>query len=628
MVPLLPLLSLLACSRAEPEPGPLGIPMVEDGVIYAGIARVDVTPELGETFTDSNGNANFDGCYDDPTGVSCNGEPWDDADGDGVFEPVWIAGFGPERPAQSVHDPITVTALVIAVDGQYLAMVAGDFVGVHSPRIDAARARLAETGFDGDRFVFSSSHNHQGPDTFGIWGNPFNLANPVSGLNPDYMDRIEEAMVTSVTEAAGAMVPVTLRIGETWMRDESPYFNGEKFGGHNPVAKVHGLINDGRDPVVVSDRLLVLQGNTPEGSTVFTLTNWSGHPETWDSNNTAISADYVGKARSELEAHYGGMGIHFPEALGGMQSALGAGMPRADETTGAMIMDLCDATEISDAVEGCEGASEGDPRTYADGTPRPEWAEQDTWDFVQSHGWHIANAAIGALEAGEDITEAPITHHSETYYIPLENGLYQLILPLGLTELGEDDTTGDPAKCPDVALSGSTGCIPVRTSRITLGPLGILTVPGELLPEVGRGLPDDPVFLAESEDLTKRGTPESTYFLQHRRECDDKAWEGECQDNAKVGDCDCLRMHAVPFRLSDDPDTVPLYDLLDTKYKTAFGMSDHYLSYIVPTPDFHLDVSYLDEVGDHYEDSVSPTSVLGQRTLEAQARLAERAAAE
>ena len=38
----------------------------EDGQLYAGVARVDITPENFETYSDLNGNHSFDGCITDP----------------------------------------------------------------------------------------------------------------------------------------------------------------------------------------------------------------------------------------------------------------------------------------------------------------------------------------------------------------------------------------------------------------------------------------------------------------------------------------------------------------------------------------------------------------------------------
>ena len=82
--------------------GALGLPMGPPGVTWVGVAEMDITPEIIETYTDENGNHHYD-----------LGEPFDDADGDGVFEPVWIAGFDPRRAAIGVHDPLSLSLLIL-----------------------------------------------------------------------------------------------------------------------------------------------------------------------------------------------------------------------------------------------------------------------------------------------------------------------------------------------------------------------------------------------------------------------------------------------------------------------------------------------------------------------------------
>ena len=50
-------------------------------------------------------------------------------------------------------------------------------------------------------------------------------------------------------------------------------------------------------------------------------------------------------------------------------------------------------------------------------------------------------------------------------------------------------------------------------------------------------------------------------------------------------------------------------------------MTDDYLSYIIPEPDFNTEVSLLTDDGDHYEDTVSPARGPATRIQEAQLEL-------
>jgi hypothetical protein len=625
-------LALLACKDDNKVPvdsgvtgPPLGMRLDRDGVTYAGAAAIDMTPEFFETYTDLNGDFTFSGCMDDPEGAVC-GEPFDDVNGNGWFDAVWIGGYGPLRPALGVRDPIEIRAIVMSHEGEYIAWVGMDFVGLGSPRIHAARDRLTAEGFDPDRLLASSSHNHQGPDTMGLWGNPYNFADPMSGRNPEYQEAISDAIEKVVRDAAAAMEPIDLKVGRVDMRDRDPYFNGSRFGGKNPVSIVHGMIYDGRDPVLVSDQLLVLQGNRPsDASTVFTLTNWSGHPEVRGSDNGDLSADWVGSMRRILDAHYGGLTVHLPESLGGMQSALHAELPLVTDD-GTHVYETCSAESVVDEADsGCFGRTEGDTRLDEDGDQVPVFAEQDSWDFVESHGWHIAEAAIAALDAGETITPVPLRVEAESFYVPIENVAYKLLGPHDMFDLNLDDATYDTDLCAQASEVDEVGCIETRTFRAQVGPVGFVGVPGELLPELAWGFPeDDPKWVTEAVDTTSRGLEESRYFVQHPRACDDIDYEACRLTDREIDGCDCKDMHAVPYRISYDPAVPPMLDMLDTEYRAVLGMTDNYLSYIVPEPDFNRDVSLLGSDGDHYEDTVSPSSHFGTELQSAQGRISER----
>jgi len=615
------LLLLLAVLCGCSPPGPFGVVLRNDGVTYAGAAAIDITPAIIETFTDINGNADFDGCLDDPTAArdGCD-EPFDDVDGDGWFDAVFIGGFGPMRPANDVHDPVWARAVVLSQDGEYLAFVGLDLVGLGSPRIHAARDRLADEGWDPDRLVVASTHNHQGPDTMGLWGNPTDFDNPISGRTEAYQERVTAAVAEAVRQAAGAMEAVELNVGTVDLRDRSVWFNGATFGGKNPTARMHGLIQDGRDPVLVSDQLLVVQG-AGEAGTVFTWTNWSGHPEVRGSSNNSISSDWVGIMRDVLEDRFGGVALHMPESLGGMQSALGGDLPAVGDDGSWRFAD-CDEAAVMDAADvDCFGLLPGDARVDGDGDPVPVWAERNSWEFVTAHGWHLADAAVAALEGGEPLSLSPLTIDWESLYVPVDNIAYQILGPLDVFDLGLQDGVFDPELCPR-AEESKLGCIETRTAQVQLGDLGFVAVPGELLPELAWGFPDDPAWAAEAEGTT-RGAG-STWFPQHPAACDGVDFD-DCRDRITVGDCDCLAMHATPYVLSEIPTVGPLLEALPTRHRAVLGMADNYLSYIIPRPDVHRSVSLLsDRDGDHYEDTVTPSWDFAREIQAAQIRITSR----
>jgi hypothetical protein len=623
------LLLLAACNGAAPSPvepdvqsNPYGMPTAVDGITYAGVAVIDLTPEIGETFTDVDGNAHFGGCLDDPAGNTedCP-EPFDDVDGDGVFEPVWIGGYDYLRPANGVRegDGISARAIVLVRDGAYVAFAVADLIGLAQNRLDVAAAMLEADGFDPWRFMGSTTHNHQGPDSLGLWGDPFA---GVPGFDEAYQDRVAMALYEAVKQAASNVEPVELTIGAEHMRDRSPWFNGSVFGGKNPTAKMHGMVNDIRDPVIVSDQVLAIQAKRADDSVLFTFTNWSGHPEVRGDENNLLSSDWVGVTRDILEDRYGGVAVHMPESLGGMQSALGGELPLV-ALDGTHAWEVCTVEAVADAADdGCFGKAAGDDRTDADGDTIPIWATRHTWEYTISHGWHIAEAAMDALDGGEALQTSPIRIDYEDSWVAVHNVAYNLLGPQGLFDVALEDAVTDAERCPE-ASADVLGCLPFRTSRVQIGDVTFVTAPGELFPELAWGVPtDDPMWVAESADPSARG-PGSRYFPQHDNACDTLDWSA-CRSSLSAGDCDCTKVHAWPYDLSDDAELRPVLDYVDTPYKAALSSTQQYLSYIVPAPSANPAVSLFTDAGDHYEDTVSVSYTFAEKYLQAQKRIADR----
>src|SRR3954468_21090236 len=94
-------------------------------------------------------------------------------------KPVFLAGFSHNRAATKVHDPIMARAVVLSDGKQKVALVAVDVVGLFHAVAESVRKQL-----DGFAYVcVSSTHNHEGPDTLGLWGkSPF-----VSGVDKAYL---------------------------------------------------------------------------------------------------------------------------------------------------------------------------------------------------------------------------------------------------------------------------------------------------------------------------------------------------------------------------------------------------------------------------------------------------------
>jgi hypothetical protein len=207
-------------------------------------------------------------------------------------KPVYLAGFGKNRKATEVHDPLMARAVVIAHGKAKIALVSVDVVGLFLPFVESVRKELP--GFT--YVLVSSTHNHEGPDTLGLWG-PNSLQ---SGVDPDYMKRLAEGMVGAVRKADTARRPVSARIG--------------KAGGPE-------LLHDAREPLVKHDELVALSfldGAKNAGIVV----QWNCHPETLGGQNTKISADYVFATVRHLKEKYGCPVVYLTGTVGGLMTSL------------------------------------------------------------------------------------------------------------------------------------------------------------------------------------------------------------------------------------------------------------------------------------------------------------------
>ena len=191
--------------------------------------------------------------------------------------PQRLAGVaGAERAAllQQRHHP--VDELVQAVRRQVRHQdepVAGvgldvsvDLVGYFREEVLAVRQQLP--GFH--YVLVSSTHNHEGPDTLGLWGpNPFK-----SGVDPQYMKLVRERIVGAVRDAVKSARTVSARLG---------------------TATAPELLHDGREPYVKHDEIVAIRfDDVKTKQCAGVVVQWNCHPETLSSKNTRISADYVG----------------------------------------------------------------------------------------------------------------------------------------------------------------------------------------------------------------------------------------------------------------------------------------------------------------------------------------------
>ena len=183
-------------------------------------------------------------------------------------------------------------------------------IGLFLPVVERCRARLPGVA----HLTVSATHNHEGPDTLGLWGRP-----PfVTGVDPAYLKRVEDAIVQAVRAAVADLKPASAEVG---------------------AAGAAELVVDNRLPEVKLDTLVAVRFRDPAtGQKLGVLVQWNSHPETLGSANTAVSADFVGHAVRAAERAEGCPVVYLTGAVGGLMTSLGVpvsspdGKPLADGT--------------------------------------------------------------------------------------------------------------------------------------------------------------------------------------------------------------------------------------------------------------------------------------------------------
>ena len=210
---------------------------------------------------------------------------------------VYLAGFGNNRAATGVHDDLYARCLALSASGKPVVLCGVDSVGLFLEDVQKIRARVA-----GADVIVAATHDHEAPDTMGLWG----PAPGVSGLDEQYNQFVIERVAEAAAEAVRGLRPARLKLARL------------------QTGELEGFIHDNRPPVVHDSELVVLTATDRAGQPIGTVVNWANHPETLGSGNTQITADYPAHFYTRLEERLGGVAVLLNGAVGGMQSPLGA----------------------------------------------------------------------------------------------------------------------------------------------------------------------------------------------------------------------------------------------------------------------------------------------------------------
>jgi hypothetical protein len=378
-------------------------------------------------------------------------------------DPIYIAGFDNDRQATGLHDPIWARGVVLEHGETKIAIVTLDVVGYFYNEVQTIRSMVDSTlGFDS--ITVTSTHNHEGPDTMGLWGED-ELSR---GVDLGYLDFINDAVVQCIEDANAELAPafVGFATGSTvgLSLDPDPdlvadhkilealeidlgedgilQVEGDAGPVHNPSVPVMQL----RERTPLFDQLAAFlaaifdQGPYPDldpvGATIATLVNYASHPESIGSDNTLISSDFPHAMRETLETEYGGVAIYVAGDLGVLQGPLPIHL--ADPTT-------------------------GDPM------PRRNFA------FADRMGTLLGEAAIAAVDTIEVWNGEPeIDVRTEPTLVPVESIFLTILSNEGVLGRREGLQTQDDG---DFVQS--------ETQAIRIGEAQIAVTPNELDPQIG-----------------------------------------------------------------------------------------------------------------------------------------------
>jgi hypothetical protein len=378
-------LSLWTCTNMKDRhPGykaDLKITGGNPGSISAGFAAMPITPEVPDRWVDKNGDAEY---------RPKDGDTFIDGNSNGVFDPVWIAGFSNSRAANGIHDELWARTMIVDNGKTRIAIVVLDAIGFMNDDIIDVRKRIpAESGVT--YTIITSTHTHEGPDLLGLWGKtPFK-----NGINKAYLEYVKNQIAKSVVTAAKNLRPARLSVSED-------------LTGAIP------LVKDTRKPEVFDSGLRLIRAIDQEtGKTMGSLVSWADHAETLWSKNLLITSDFAHYVREGVEKGVyngdslvkpgiGGIAVYINGAIGGL-------------------MTTHPSLTVKDPFTGQE-------------------FKEPTFEKAAAQGKQLALLVLNAMDKPvEEIDSAGISLVVRTLTLPIKNTLFKLGTAFGVLDRG---TTG------------------------------------------------------------------------------------------------------------------------------------------------------------------------------------------
>ncbi|MBV8758257.1 MAG: hypothetical protein JO257_13305 [Deltaproteobacteria bacterium] len=520
-----------------------------DGQLKVGAAKRIYTPQNFETYTDENMNRKWDST-----------EPYTDLNGNGKFDGVWL--FGGARAAEGVKTDVEARAIAFVEGDITVVVVYVDAIGLLAGDMDKIRNHPMLAGLDIDHIIVGATHAHDAPDTVGLWG-PTATS---TGREDFIMNGLYDAAAAAIKDAVTNAQPAQMVIASTKLINDPS----------NPMSKTDDWNQDIRDPIIFDPTITIARfvKVSDPSSTIGTLVNWGDHPEVahFDSSVPAmVTAHYPHWLREHVEngvlkaeskyaatdlAGLGGVTVFVQGALGGQIGSLRGTHPPGPEGSGAGSGTYPNVTMESHAMD-------------------------------QAIGTNAAARALTALnDSGESVSDLPLTVTSAKYNARIDNTYFHVAFLVKL--IGPHDLVGYDSSQP--IDENNLPWLPLRATYLQIGPLGLVTAPGELHPEL---------WVGGYDGSWSWGWP----LLNHTV---------DGSGNPEPNQPDFSKAPAGPY----------MRELVlakpGVKYPVLAGLAEDYIGYIVPSYNYALDPDnpYIVEAkGDHYEEVYSLGPLVEQHAV-------------
>jgi hypothetical protein len=390
-------------------------------------------------------------------------------------DPIFLAGFGNNRPATGYNDRLWARGVVVESREVRVALVALDLVGYFVNEVETIRAMVSPAS-EIDYAVVSSTHQHEGPDTLGIWG-PDEVT---TGIDYAYLDFVNASVADCIDAAAASLRQARLFVTTTDSVGLSLGLDPEDDGlgvGDGKVLAGDDLLAPETQGRIVDTTLATMQftARAYPFDVFATIVNFASHPESLGSSNTLITSDFPHYVRERLEGRYGGVAVWISGDLGVLQ--------------GPLDIDVLDPFT-------------GEP------------AARRTFRWAEVHGTQLADRAIAAIDAmrfkmvpDEDGKLIPLPRDGDPapridfatvspVAIQLDNPFFRFFIATGVLDVRRElFTNGVPDNSISFPFPPPFDVIPLalgediqsEVGAVRIGQAGIAVVPTELDPQIGFG---------------------------------------------------------------------------------------------------------------------------------------------